>query len=480
MTEYKIPEEYYFRLHHVRPRFKNDVESVLLFMSSEISHIEKCPAEEFNNRLNSAIRLYPGNASATDKTIDNWCTEISSLFGLIKYNGDNREPGEIAIKLADNEDLMEFFRYFLYSFQYPGGHLKSQEVVKLIEAGIKFKPAKYLLRVMLEGMQVSKGSFGITKAEATHCIFNDLRVTRDEQDPKVTVNKILANRESNVEYDNSGDVIRYAGDILDYMVLAGLVKRKINSRYYLDTANMEAVDTFISDSSWFSGYDQFYNSSVPVQASDVAAKRGDWFTYVNKDLDEKSFKTDVLSIISDVDDEALFEETDEHEEKRNLIKDVLLKIRERIDEGGSVKTKEIGDAGEAIVIAHEQNRLKGLSRQDLAKLVKKIPETFAVGYDIGSYEETGTRRYIEVKTTISYNKLHSYSFHMTPSEWSAAETNRGSYFVYRLAISKGEVTLFIIRDPVGQYKSDLIEMTIRDGADIRYKEKSGVYEELLV
>ena len=26
---YKVPDEYYFRIHHVRPRFKDDVENVL-------------------------------------------------------------------------------------------------------------------------------------------------------------------------------------------------------------------------------------------------------------------------------------------------------------------------------------------------------------------------------------------------------------------------------------------------------------------
>ena len=28
MIEYQIPDEYFFRLHHVRPRFKGDIENV--------------------------------------------------------------------------------------------------------------------------------------------------------------------------------------------------------------------------------------------------------------------------------------------------------------------------------------------------------------------------------------------------------------------------------------------------------------------
>ena len=84
MNEYKVPEEFYYRLHHARPRFKSDVESVLLFVAGEISRLQPTPKAEFKEQLNTAIRLYPGNASATEKTINNWRTELSSLFGLIE------------------------------------------------------------------------------------------------------------------------------------------------------------------------------------------------------------------------------------------------------------------------------------------------------------------------------------------------------------------------------------------------------------
>ena len=39
MAEYKIPDEYFFRIHHVRPRFKGDIENVLIYMAEEISRI---------------------------------------------------------------------------------------------------------------------------------------------------------------------------------------------------------------------------------------------------------------------------------------------------------------------------------------------------------------------------------------------------------------------------------------------------------
>ena len=80
---YKIPEKCFYRLHHVRPRFKNDVENVLIYISDELSRIGQKPNEEFIENLNYAIRKFPGNSHKSDKTINNWRTEISSLFGLI-------------------------------------------------------------------------------------------------------------------------------------------------------------------------------------------------------------------------------------------------------------------------------------------------------------------------------------------------------------------------------------------------------------
>lgn len=472
---YETPQEYFFRLHHIRPRFKNDVENVLFYMATEIAKLKPEEHEAFKQKLNTTIKLYPGNASKELKTINNWRTEISSLFGLTEYDGDISKPGRMALLLSESQDLIEFFRYFLFYFQYPGGHLKPHETLECIKAGIRFKPAKYLMQVMLEGKKLIGESekFGLTKAEATHCIFNDLRVTRDTRSPKETAELILANRNSKIEYDSAGDVIRYAGDVLDYMELADLVKLRPNYQYYLNTVNLETIQAFINDGSYFAPYQPLYAKN-DLSLVDVVSTQHDWFHYVNNKLDSSIFEANVLSIIEEA------SETTEDKEVSMFIKEVLMKVQ-MIREGEEIKTKEVGDVGEAIVIQHEKTRMVSLKREDLLHLIKKIPETFAVGYDISSYEGVGDiRRYIEVKTSISRGKLATRNFHMTPSEWSAANSLKKTYFVYRLMISSKDVNLFLIQDPVGQYKSDTLDMVPRDGADIRYSDKSGYWEKLLV
>ena len=39
MSVYQIPDEYFFRLHHVRPRFKGDIENVLIYVAEEIVRV---------------------------------------------------------------------------------------------------------------------------------------------------------------------------------------------------------------------------------------------------------------------------------------------------------------------------------------------------------------------------------------------------------------------------------------------------------
>ena len=349
---YEIPSDCFYRLHHIRPRFKNNVEDVLLFMATQIASLTPKERTLFKEDLNKAIRLYPGNISKTAKTIDNWRTEISALFGLIEYNNNLLRPGTMAELLAEQQDLISFFRYFLFYFQYPGGHL--------------------------------------------------------------------------------------------------------------------------NDDSYFTPYETLYNKKN-IDRDDVKNTQESWFHYVNSELSDEIFQADTLSII-----EEYGESSNTNENITKLVMEVITKIREDKEKGKVLSTKEIGDTGEALVIQHEKNRLHKNGRDDLVHLVVKIPENLAAGYDIRSYELTDEQlRYIEVKTTTSIGKLATKSFCMSTNEWRTAKSAREKYYIYRLMISKKDISLFIIQDPVGKEREDLLNMIPRQGADITYEESAGYWEELL-
>lgn len=321
------------------------------------------------------------------------------------------------------------------------------------------------MKLLYEADSELRKPLGITKEEATHCIFNDLRVTRDNRNVKEVINLIVSNRQNKIEYEHGGDITRYAGDILDYMVHANLLDER-HGYFYLNHTEMESIMVFINDVNYFDGYDSFYGKDINI--SDLSEVETDWFTYVNKELHAELFKTDLTSyFISDT------------AQEENLYKTAVDdKISEILEGVGS--TKDIGDLGENLIIGHEKVRLVNLGREDLIHLIKKIPTALAVGYDIQSVEEDQRKRYIEVKTTISNRPLKFFGFHLTRNEWDSAQTLNDRYFVYRLMINKSQKIIYILQNPVQLYKQDKIEMRISDGAEISFKKNVAEKTELMI
>lgn len=482
---YQVPEKYYFRLHHVRPRFKNDVENVLIFLAEELKHIGRLPQDTFKQKFIDAIYKYPGNAHRELKTINNWRTEISALFGFIEHFEEEDAPGLRAIELAEKKDLVEFFKTFLFNFQYPGAHIKPHEIKTQLEYGVHFKPAQYILKLLRYASQKEKTHIGITKFEACHCIFNDLRCTRDNAPVQETWSRIRENRRNNVEYDQTGDVVRYAGDIIDYMEIANLLKTYDNRTYYLNTLEEEAIIKFIESTEWFDEYDELYGVAT-IDLAAINEHTHAWFSFVNRPMGKTDFSTDILAFIADNDEDLarLKQEAAEETEAAKLEDEkvqIELEVSSRIEaDEESLATQEIGNIGELLVHSHECMRIKLGGHEELIHLIKRIPTQLAVGYDISSVELDAKKRYIEVKTTISSKPLHFNKIHLTPNEWNTADSVKDRYYVYRLMISKNERKLFLLQDPVGLYKQDKIDMVPNEGADITFDpQKVGQFEELL-
>ncbi len=485
---YRIPDKYWFRIHFVRPRFKSNIENVLLYMASECCRIPKSTCEEYKKKYFDAIGMFPGNIDAKIKTLNNWRTEIPALFGF--YNEDKvkdvTETSRMAIFLNENQDLTQFLRLFLYSFQFPGGHIKPQEVAQVVAHKIKFKPARTIIQVLLAGNAIlsemgSQKEMSISAEEATYCIFNDVRVTSNKVSPQEVAQRILENRKNKLKYYNpkdpqslsltgakrtKGDMTRYAGDILDYMELADLLYKE-NGYYRLKGNERVAITMFEEDKTWFGGYDKFYGKK-DVKTSDISSVEHLWFEYVNKSLDPEKFKTDISSILEQVQEIDLV--------LANRISDVV--SRE------DITTKDIGNLGETIICGHEKMRLKINGYENFVRLVQIVDSpSYHPGFDIDSYEADGTEdhRYIEVKTTVSKQRININinTFHMSPNEWRVAGTIKEHYCIYRLMISEKDKVLYVLRNPVALYKKDEIDAFPRDGMEVKFSAEKFEPTELL-
>lgn len=469
---YEVPKEYYFRIHHVRPRFKAQVENVLIFMATNISDLGRLDNSIFREKLNEMITQYPGNMDKEIKTINNWRTEISSLFGLFIEDEVYTEPGLRAKELTEDQDLIKFFKTFLFSFEYPGAHLKNQEIVKLCKIGIKFKPAKYLLSVYRAGLDCEHRDIYLTADEVTHCIFNDLRCTRDNQDPFEVWERIKLNREMGVKYDKRGDVVRYAGDILDYMEIANLLTSRGEKRF-LNHAEDDTISVFIEDDHTFTGYSDFIGDSA-VTIEDVKHQKVEWYKYVNRKLDNVDFGTNLNNYLN-IEKEHL----DDYTRQR---KDILIDLEEHLNMAIPISTAIVGNSGESLIISYEKQKLRDTGKYSLTNLVNFIPTPLGVGYDIQSFETDGSdlRKYIEVKTTISSRALTFNSFHITPNEWRTAKSVKDRYYIYRLQLSQHSKKLFILNDLFGKVKAGKVQLVHRsDGYDVRFYDGAG-YEEMIV
>ena len=248
---------------------------------------------------------------------------------------------------------------------------------------------------------------------------------------------------------------------------ANLLVSYNNKEFFINHSENEAILKYINSSEWFSGYDRMIQRRAGT-IQEVNNCRCDWFLYVNREADDTDFATDITA----------FFEVEEEPSKESRMQ-LFAAYMEKLKSLESLKTKDIGDIGESLVHGHECQRLKNGGREDLVHLVNKIPTELGVGYDISSRELDDTIRNIEVKTTISSKPIVFNKVHLTPNEWQAAKSYRERYFIYRLMVSKTDIKLYVLQNPVDLFKQDLIDITPREGMEITFREAAGHYEELL-
>ena len=126
--------------------------------------------------------------------------------------------------------------------------------------------------------------------------------------------------------------------------------------------------------------------------------------------------------------------------------------------GYSKTAKIVGDAGELIVLAYERGALIACGRGDLAELiVHEEAIGNRPGWDITSYDESGSRKLIEVKS--SQSKTMN-SLEITRNEWDAASQHGSNYYLYLVTNTLSQKpSIEVLRDPFSYVDSSQLALT---------------------
>ncbi len=114
------------------------------------------------------------------------------------------------------------------------------------------------------------------------------------------------------------------------------------------------------------------------------------------------------------------------------------------------RNRQLGRAGEQWALQFEQRRLGDAGQGDLFQRVEWISETRGdgAGYDILSYDDRDTPRYIEVKTT---NAGHASSFIISRNELDFSREAGDAFFLYRLFQFRQSPAMYMLRGDVSRH-----------------------------
>lgn len=111
------------------------------------------------------------------------------------------------------------------------------------------------------------------------------------------------------------------------------------------------------------------------------------------------------------------------------------------------RNRSLGKAGEEFVVDLERRRLTVADRSDLARKVRWVAaeDGDGAGYDVLSFDLTGGKRLLEVKTT---NGSARTPFFLTRNECEVAAERPAEWLIYRVHLFAKEPRIFTIAPPV--------------------------------
>lgn len=116
------------------------------------------------------------------------------------------------------------------------------------------------------------------------------------------------------------------------------------------------------------------------------------------------------------------------------------------------RNRNLGFAGEKLVVEHEIQRLTDLGLIDLAQRVEHVATcSDGDGYDVLSFDEHGVEKYIEVKTT---KQSKGTAFFISRNEVEVSRKKGDQYWIYRvyaLKDSSDKACFYALQGPVDRH-----------------------------
>lgn len=114
-----------------------------------------------------------------------------------------------------------------------------------------------------------------------------------------------------------------------------------------------------------------------------------------------------------------------------------------------------GNIAEEKVIEFERERLSRIGRKDCIEKIEKVSDkNDAAGFDVKSYNEDGSERYIEVKSTVTNN----FSFNLSINEFLAGKHYNEDYWLYFVSLSKGDIEIRTINNPFSKENLEKLDI----------------------
>lgn len=437
---YQTPEEYFLRHAFPRGRMLKQIEDDLTIFVQFISSFSHNKKDEFESKFDTE---YKAIHSVSEKTIKNHRTEMISLFGLTVETEDGFiEASGRAALLVNSQNFQLFFKTFCHRFQFPNCINKSQETIKQMENGVRFKPASFILQMLKEADAKYGAGFKISGAEISNLIFNDLRVTTGAITPTQLLESLIQLREDKVQFNGDSNHTQHGREFLGYLFLAGLLSSDDECRsFFLNRKEDSAIDFIINSDTFF---------SIPAEyISDAKVRKEtqfEWDLWYG-DVSQTEYKK--LASSEETLEELGGAETPAESTPISETSDVSAPA--------GFHKRQIGDIGEKVVYKYEVENIQRI-RPDKLGVVKIVSNDTSLGYDIQSlqFDDVSKRKLIEVKTTIRTfmpeSEIMTF-FPMSANEWETAKNYRDIYFIYRVFLTRDNAQIFVIQNPVEHEKA---------------------------